>query len=228
MPVARGFDVLRAALAAPLHGRPSAARERLRQEAAELVRDEELVEAAYSYRIVPLEAPAASLLRAGGEQLQAPRLIPESGQLTALACGACTLGSRLEARVGALFAQRRASLALALDALGNEMLFAASRRAQDRMLADAGRRGLTMAGELRAGDPGLALEAQAAVLRLAWAETIGIHIPHGQLMQPLKSASMVLGVGIDLPPAHWSRCDACNFRQKCGRSGASAIQPGPS
>ncbi len=224
MPVARGFDVLRAALAAPLQGRSSAARERLRQEAAELVEQENLVEAAYSYRIVPLEAPAAEVLRAGGEALHAPRLIPDSGELTALACGVCTLGPRLEARVGELFGERRASLALALDALGNEMLFAVSRRAQDRMLADAGRRGLTMAGELRAGDPGLALAAQGAVLRLAWAETIGVHIPHGQLMQPLKSTSMVLGVGINLPPAHWSRCDACNFRQKCGRSGAATTQ----
>lgn len=225
MPVARGFEVLRAALAAPLRGRPSAARERLRLEAAALVRQEELVEAAYSYRIVPLEAPAAEVLRVGGERLQAPWLIPESGELTALACGVCTLGPGLEMRVGDLFAQRRASLALALDELGNEMLFAVSRRAQDRMQADADRRGLTMAGELRAGDPGLALEAQAAVLRLAWAETIGIRIPHGQLMQPMKSVSMVLGVGIDLPATRWSRCDSCTFREKCGRSGAAATRP---
>ena len=35
------------------------------------------------------------------------------------------------------------------------------------MQAEASRRGLTMSGELRAGDPGLALEAQGAVLRLA-------------------------------------------------------------
>ncbi|HUW38377.1 MAG TPA: hypothetical protein VMV91_13715 [Rhodocyclaceae bacterium] len=226
MPVARGFEVLRAALAAPIKGRTSIARERLRLEAAALVRDEHLVEAAYSYRIVPLEAPAAELLRVGGEELHAPWLIPESGQLTALACGVCTVGPRLEARVGELFAQRRASLALALDALGNEMLFAVSRRAQDRMLVDARRRGLSMAGELRAGDPGLALEAQGAVLRLGWAETIGVRLAHGQLMQPMKSTSMVLGVGIDLPPTRWSRCDACPSRQKCGGGGALSAQPG--
>ena len=34
-------------------------------------------------------------------------------------------------------------------------------------------------------------------------------------MYSLKSASMVLGVGIDLPPALWSRCDDCPQRDQC-------------
>jgi hypothetical protein len=215
MRVARGIDVLREVADSPRFGRPSALRDRLRREALELARAEELVDAAYSYRIVALEAPAAPTLRAGGETVHAPRLLPESGQLTALACAVCTLGTRLEQRVTSLFAERRASLALALDQLGNELLFAASRRVQDRMLVDAARRGLSVAGELRAGDPGLALAEQATVLRLAQAGLIGVHVSDDQLMQPLKSVSMVMGVGLDLPPAQWSRCDDCPRREKC-------------
>jgi hypothetical protein len=215
MRVDRGFDVLREVADTPRFGRPSVLRDRMRREALDLARAEELVDAAYSYNIVPLEAPAAPLLRAGGETLHAPRLLPESGQLTALACAVCTIGKRLEERVTSLFVERRASLALALDEFGNELLFAASRRVQDRMLADANRRGLSMAGELRAGDPGLALDAQAVVLRLAQAELIGVRASDHQLMQPLKSVSMVMGVGIDLPPAQWSRCDDCPRREKC-------------
>jgi hypothetical protein len=216
MTVARGFDVLRQAQAAPLNGRPSPARTRLRAQALAMARDDALVRAAYSYRIVPLQAPAAPLLRAGGESLEAPWLLPVSGQLTALACGVCTLGPELERRVSELFAQRRASLAMALDELGNELLFDISRRAQDRMQAEVSRRGLTMSGELRAGDPGLALDAQGAVLRLACAGAIGIALGEGFLMHPLKSMSMVLGVGVDLPASAWSRCDTCNSRAKCG------------
>ena len=215
MRVARGFDVLGQAAAIPQSGRPSASRERLRREAIALARAEALVDAAYCYCIVPLAAPAAELLCAGGETLFAPWLLPASGQLTAIACAVCTLGPLLEKRVSELFAERRASLALALDGLGNELLFAISRRAQDRMQADVARRGLSMAGELRAGDPGLALDAQGAVLRLAQAETIGVELKPGHLMQPMKSTSMVLGVGIDLPAVHWSRCDTCPTRDKC-------------
>ncbi|HUX23346.1 MAG TPA: hypothetical protein VMV87_01890 [Burkholderiales bacterium] len=225
MRAARGFDVLREVAAAPLPGRPSAARERLRQQALDLVHRERLIDAAYSYAIVPLQAPAASVLRAGGESLFAPWLLPASGELTAIACGACTLGPDLERRAGELFAERRPSLATALDELGNALLFAVSRRAQDRMLADANRRGLCMAGELRPGDPGLALDAQSAVLRLAQADAIGISLGAGGLMHPVKSCSMVLGVGVDLPAVEWSRCDHCPTRKKCKiveRAGAAA------
>jgi hypothetical protein len=216
MGVARGLDVLRHARTAPLSGRPSPARTRLRAQALAMARDDSLVQAAYSYQIVPLEGAPAPVLRAGGEALEAPWLLPTCGELTALACGACTLGPGLERRVSELFAQHRASLAMALNELGNELLFEVGRRAQDRMQADAGRRALTMSGELRAGDPGLALDAQGAVLRLAGAERIGISLGDSLLMHPLKSTSMVLGVGIDLPASTWSRCDACNSRDKCG------------
>jgi hypothetical protein len=216
MTLARGFDVLRHAQTAPLNGRPSPARTRLRAQALAMARDEALVHAAYSYRIVPLEAPAAPLLQAGGESLEAPWLLPASGTLSALGCAVCTLGPALERRVSGLFAQRRASLAMALDELGNELLFDISRRAQDRMQADASRRGLVMSGELRAGDPGLALEAQGAVLRLAGAERIDISLGESFLMHPLKSTSMVLGIGVDLPVSSWSRCDTCNSRARCG------------
>ena len=229
MRVARGFDVLGQASAVPQSGRPSASRERLRREAIALARAEDLIDAAYSYCIVPLERrPAAAdmLLHAGGEALPASWLIPSSGELTALACCVCTIGPTLERRVTSLFAERRASLAVALDELGTEMLFAASRRAQDRLHADAHRRRLSMAGELHAGDPGLDLAAQAAVLRLAQSENVGVALLRGGIMTPLKSTAMVLGVGIELPPAAWSRCDRCPSREKCGigtRSNASAL-----
>jgi hypothetical protein len=216
MPVARGFDILRQAQTVPLNGRRSPARTRLRAQVLAMARDEALVHAAYSYRIVPLQAPAAPLLHAGGETLEAPWLLPASGQLTALACGVCTLGPLLERRVSELFGQRRASLAMALDELGNELLFDISRRTQDRIQADASRSGLCMSGELRAGDPGLALNAQAAVLRLADAASIDITLSEGFLMHPMKSTSMVMGVGLDLPASSWSRCDSCRSRDKCG------------
>ena len=218
----RDAELLRRVAAAPVRGGAAALRARLRGEALELARAENLLEAAYSYRIVPLDAPPAPLLCAGGERLHAPRLLPESGTLTALGCAVCTAGPKIEARVRALFAGKRPSLALALDELGNALLFEVSRRAQDRMLADAVRQGLTFGGELRAGDPGLALDAQAAVLRLAQAEGIGVRLGSGQAMQPLKSVSMVFGIGIDLPKTHWSRCDDCASREKCGLAGRSA------
>jgi len=194
-------------------------RERFRREALNLIEREGLIEAAFCSRIVPLDETPTTCLRAGGETLDATRLVPQSGQLTAIAAAVCTLGPAFERRISALFAERQHSLALALDGLGNELLFALSRRLQDRIVVDARRHQLTAAGELRPGDPGMSLKAQPAVLRLAGADTIGVSVTQGQLLHPLKSMSMVLGIGIDLPPARWSRCDDCPSASKCRMAG---------
>lgn len=194
----------------------SPTRARLRGKAVDLAVAENLFDgAAYSYEIVAITAPPGALIHAGGELLEAPRLVPESGELTALGCGAGTVGPRLDARVSALFAARQGSLAMALDGLANEMLFAVIRRMQDRMLAECNRKGLTMAGELRAGDPGLDLSAQTAVLRLAKANRVGIATHGGGLLTPMKTLTTILGIGRNLPKAEWSRCDSCRFRDKC-------------
>ncbi len=214
------IDVLKHVVAAGPPADVSTVGARFREAAIELARGEGLGRVSIAYRIVPLDAPASPWLQAGGEVLHAPRLLPSSGELTGLAVGVCTLGPALERRVSALFAQRRISLALALDTLGNRILMEATRRLQDRVLADVARRGLTMAGELRAGDPGLALAAQAAVLRLAAAGTIGVGVTETLALNPLKSASVVYGVGRDLPPAQWSRCDDCRWRGKCRHQAA--------
>jgi hypothetical protein len=192
-----------------------AALARLRDQALETACQEALVDAVWCYRIVPLDSPPDAWLSAGGVSLYAPRLLPESGRLTALACAVCTIGPALERRVRTLFEQRRASLAVALDQLGNEALFETARRMQDRIALAAAGEGLSVAGELRPGDPGLEASAQTSVLHLADAARIGCRVSDGGLLEPLKSTSMVLGVGVDLPAVEWSRCDPCPSRDRC-------------
>ena len=210
----RAFDALKAIAAVEPVGLTDA-RRRFRAEAITIARAEGIGRAHMSFAVVRLDAPAADILRAGGEAFHAPRMLPDTGELTALAFGVCTIGPALVEKVRALFAERKMSLALALDTLGNQMLMEASRRLQDRILATVTKRGLTMAGELRPGDPGLALEAQPAVLRLAGAGRIGVAVTSSLALEPAKSASVMFGVGRDLPIALWSRCDDCRSRKTC-------------
>jgi hypothetical protein len=215
MPSIRGVDLKRELANGPLEGL-SPASARLREQAIVLIQDEKLLEANYSYNIVSLDHPAdGPRLQAGGEYLEASRLLPESGELTALGCGVYTLGPRFEARISELFQQRRAALAVVLDELGVELLFAMGRRVQDRMLSECYRKRLSMGAELHAGDPGLELDAQAAVLRLAEAQKIGVELHKGQLITPLKSGSVVFAVGRNLPEVAWSRCETCPSNNKC-------------
>lgn len=217
--VLQRVDVLKDVAAGPV---PAAVARRarlveLRRDALALVRDEGLLAARASWRIAALrrEPDASGGLELDGGRLHAPRLVPASGRLTGVACAVATLGEAIESRIARLFAARRASLALALDAVANELLFALSRRVQDRLLSAARKRGLCVAGELRAGDPGLALNAQQTVLALAGAEAIGVRLSSALMMSPTKSTSFIQGVGLDLPHEAWSRCDACRFRERC-------------
>src|SRR5271167_3423555 len=119
MPTVRSSGLLRDIAAIPFAGGPLRQRGRFRRDALDLVNRENLLNAAFCYRIVPLDEPPSDVLRAAGETLDAVRLVPETGQLIAVAVGVCTLGPALEQRATALFAERRVSLALALDELSN-------------------------------------------------------------------------------------------------------------
>jgi hypothetical protein len=216
MPHATGIDSLQLLqVTGPLRP-PSPARARLRAAALELVQAEGLdAGGAWAYEIVALGGEADALLCDEGRGPRVPWADPPSGRLTAVACCICTLGPKLPARVRSLFAEQQRALAVGLDELANELLFALARRVEDRILVDTRRRGLSMAGELRAGDPGLGLTAQPLVLRLAGAAAIGVTLAPTLLMHPEKSTSAVLGVGVDLPPTDWSRCNECRSRERC-------------
>ncbi len=216
MPAAQGLDVLETVAAAKPRRSLSPVARRLRQQALDLAAAEGLGQGAFCFHILPLDGVDGEVLCVAGERLAAAKLLPASGTLTALACGVGTLGTGLEQRAAELFGLGRRSLALALDSLGNELLFAVSQRMRHRMAAEAGRQGLSMAGELRAGDPGLALEAQGAVLRLADSRRIGVHLTDGAMMHPVKSTSVIFGVGLSLAEVDWSRCDNCKSAAKCG------------
>jgi hypothetical protein len=199
----------------------SPVRSRQRDKAIALIRDEALLNtAAYSFNNVRLERTAdAARLRVGDETLTIPVQLPESGELTALSCGACTLGPRLEAKVRQLFGEKRAALALALDYLGNELLQSLSRRLLDQILASVQQHGLSLGQELHVGDPDLDISTQAATLRLAGAGGIGITLHRNNLLLPTKSTSLVFAIGRNLPSVAWTPCERCPSRKRCHARG---------
>jgi hypothetical protein len=226
MPVIADIDVLREVEAGRVP--PAMARRAklvaCRAEALGLVRTLGLLDTRAAWGIVPLDGEPGhgGWLCLRSQPIQAPWLIPDTGQLTGVVCAVATIGATLERHVATLFAERRATLAVALDGVGNELLFALSRRVQDRILADARRQGLSVAGELRAGDPGLDLLAQQTVLELAGASAIGVALTRTMMMNPTKSTSIVQGVGLALPVQTWSRCDPCRHRERCALAKGTA------
>lgn len=218
-----GFDALKAVMRGPRTVVRTPAAEKLRLRAIALAQEEGLGLSSYAYRIVDVDRENDGYLDIGDEQLFAPWLVPESGELTGLGVGISTLGPALERRVTALFGERQAALALALDQLGAELLFATSARLEVRLRGDARRAGLSVSGELRPGDPGLALEAQRTVMKLMAPIDVGVQLHNGAMLNPIKSTSVIYGVGRNLPAVQWSRCDLCPSRDKCSRVEKEAV-----
>lgn len=186
-----------------------------RNGAIELAEAERLTVGGYAFRFLPLDEQREGHFRVGGEWFEAPDMVPECGEITAFVVGVATIGAALEERVQSLFGERKPGLALGLDNLGTEMLFATSSGLEARAKAAARRRELVISGELRPGDPGLELDAQAPLLRLLGLEKLEVHLSDGFLLKPMKSTTVIYGAGVDLPERKWKRCDNCRSKDKC-------------
>src|SRR3972149_2905419 len=74
MPTVRSNGLLRDIAATPCIGGAFPQRDRYRRDALDLIEREDLIDAAYCYRIVPLDEAPNACLRAGGGALGAMRL----------------------------------------------------------------------------------------------------------------------------------------------------------
>lgn len=177
-----------------------------------MLEERALVAPRFTYRVWPLERGHGATFLLNGVELEAPGLAPSA---SAVVAAACTLGEGLEKRVGELWRQRRRLLALELDAAANGLLFCLSRAALAAIRRDARRSGMGVGDELSPGDPGLALDRQAATLWLAGAGELGIAATGGAMLSPVKSLSFLVPLGPALAPSAGGRCGRCPARERC-------------
>jgi hypothetical protein len=127
-----------------------------------------------------------------------------------------TLGPGPEEGVRALFTKRQPSLALAVDAFANQLLFRLSERALAILKREAAAQGLSLGGPLEPGGGEIGFEHQAGLLALAGAERIGVALSSGGVMTPTKSVSLLLGFGPGLKRRlRVETCGRCPSRETC-------------
>ena len=216
MPNLRHPDMSRSLRTLATRPGASASEARHRNEALAMLASEPLTAPAFMYRILPARIAGGDMIEVGNAVLVAPVIAGEPGNLLALAAAACTLGTPLQERISRLFATRRRSLALALDAIGNELLFRLADRVTAAIGRDARREGMGMGMEVSPGDPGLALDQQATVLALAGSRCDHIAVTGAGMLAPVQSLSMVVTLGHNLRRrSAAARCKACPSRDRC-------------
>ena len=190
---------------------------KVRQEVIAMVGEEALAMPAYSYRSIKVRDTCGELLDFGPVSICAPGLAEVSSRLTAVTAVVCTLGPAMEERVSQLCAGRKLSLAFALDRLGNELLMYTARRVMLMVRAEARKQGLSIGDALSPGGRGLQLDHQGTVVALADGEQLGVRVTDQGMLFPVKSRSMVIGVGRELTAKPLRRrCEDCSSRGTCG------------
>ncbi len=185
---------------------------------ADLVRRDGLIEPGASYRSYGLLGSGKStvLLEGGGEITGAPAAAAIMEEADALVAAVATIGGGLEAKVSALFAQNQILNAYALEEIGVAALFELSTSVANLIAAEAKAGGLEASSALFPGNDGFDLAQQRTVFELAEGGAIGMGVTDGAMLHPVKSSSMVFGLGKSMP--RWDStkdCESCKAREKC-------------
>jgi hypothetical protein len=154
------------------------------------------------------------LLLAGGGVLLGRLIADHLAAASEVVVAVCTVGDGLSQPISERF-QTNPVKALALEGLAasaaEALAEAACRRFEEIALAE----GLKASIPLNPGMIGWPLEeGQAQIFGLLDASEIGVTLGPGSIMQPLKSLSLVIGLGRDLDRTGQS-CDFCSMRETC-------------
>ncbi len=150
----------------------------------------------------------------GGGSLTGPSVAEAVGTSDRIAIVVCTIGERLEREVASRLPVDPL-LAMALDGVGNAAMLALSASAWRRIDREASVDQRAAGPPFSPGMDGWPLESgQAALFQLVNGAAIGVELRGGVVMQPVKSVSMIIGLGPGVPAAD-SACDRCAIHARC-------------
>ena len=128
----------------------------------------------------------------------------------------CTLGPKLEEASKNYFMAKKPVRGLLLDGIGSAAVDCLEQEACSLISQQATLNGYLASSPISPGMPEFPLSEQRQVLKLAHAAEIGVSLTSSGVMQPLKSASMVVGIGQNV--LTWTAaqaCASCNMYHIC-------------
>jgi len=178
----------------------------------------ELLRPALAWESRSVLAASGSRVRlAGGSQLaQAETVVGVLGGADEIVMAVGSIGGTLEQTGREWSASGRELEGFVLSEIGNLALGKLSDLIPQHVGEWAAERGLEASGALSPGAAGIDLSAQRVVLEIAAAERIGVALTGTGMLVPVKSVSMLIGLGHGLPT--WSRAQACQLcasRDRC-------------
>ncbi len=206
-------------------GDPAKARPALRELTAAMIeRARPLLIPAVAYDIFDIaEVRHERLVLSPRVSLTSARLAGALGGAKQIAVAVCTIGPQLEEAARAMFMDGQQVEATVLDGVGSAAVEELSQRTCRMFEEMARERGLTTSIPFSPGDPDWPVEAQRNLFDLVGAEQIGVTLKDSYMMYPLKSLSLVVGMGENLS-AQGSACDYCSLHDVCRYRQVSSVE----
>jgi hypothetical protein len=174
-----------------------------------------LLEPAVLYRRLPVAGLVHERLSLdGGGTLSGPLVARHMAGAKEAAVVLCTVGRELEERAAAAMKSDWAH-GLALDGVGSAGAEALAEAACHTLDEQAALEGLKTSVPINPGMVGWPVpEGQQEIFQLLNSQEIGVTLLPTGLMLPLKSVSLVIGLGADLV-SDGVPCDYCGMRERC-------------
>lgn len=150
----------------------------------------------------------------GGYTLRSHFVSNLLGKAEEVAVTLCTVGEGPEQRVGYYLSQGNPVRGVMLDEACNAALKLLGRKARELILAVAMDNGINAGLPLWPGHDDWPLEQQKVIFDLLQADKMGIRLTDSYIMLPLKTISMIIGLGKSVP-TEGTQCDYCASREKC-------------
>lgn len=158
-----------------------------------------------TYSVVELEHDR--LYVGGNSTLHGSLFQSAMGGAKKIAAAVCTIGPKLGEKSKSYITEGEVLRGLLLDGIGNAALDSLRQEACRIIALDATSDGYQAGSPISPGVPSFPLSEQQQVLKLAHAERIGVSLNSSGVMQPIKSCSMVIGLGQETKT--WSAAQAC-------------------
>jgi hypothetical protein len=157
--------------------------------------------------------------RIGGRALPGAALEQLAGA-TDVAVVFATIGAAWSDAISAYFQRGDTLGGYLLDEIGVAVLERWSRRIEALIRMSARSSGQRAGSPIEPGHPDLPLTVQPTLAELAECGSVGITLTSGGMLAPVKSISMLIGIGSGLPRwSHAAACRRCPSAARCRRQG---------
>ncbi len=162
----------------------------------------------------------------GGKILKGGFLVQQFAQVQEVIALVCSIGSELETQAAQLM-ETQMVRGLAMYGVGSAAVEALANAACSFLELEAAKRGLQTTIPLSPGMIGWSVDqGQPQIFSMLDARSIGVKLTDSYLMLPLKSLSMLIGLGANLDQ-QGVVCDFCASRQVCKyKSHSPNAEPG--